>query len=127
MTADPARYLHGDRRHRLVLVPQPAARWLYFKAGLRDRGEIDDPEVEAAIVALALAALEAPGSDPGSDQARMSEPAQQLTLSTSTAADRLRVSARAIVKAINQRRLPATMVGGRWRIDPHDLDQYHRR
>lgn len=129
MTGDPARYLHGDRGHRFVLVPQSAARWLYYKAGLRDRGEIDNPEVEAAIIAVALAALEmsSGGHEPAPNPDIAIESTQQQ-LNTGTAADRLGLTPRAIVHAISSHRLNATKDReGRWRITPDALDKYSRR
>lgn len=124
---DPGKYLHGERGHRIVLVPQSAARWLYQRGKLRDRGEIDDPEIEAAIVALALAALD--GADRGHEPAPTPDIAIESTqqLNTRTAAHRLGLTPRAIVHAINGRRLNATKDSeGRWRITQHDLDAYRR-
>lgn len=127
MTGDHSKFLFGDRGSRVVVIPQAAARWLYYKAGLRDlraRNTPADPEVNAALIAIALAAIETPGSDPGSDRAAKSEPDRQSTLTTRAAADRLNIGTRAIVKAIAQGRLKAIRHGGRWRIDPDDLDAY---
>lgn len=134
MNADPARFLHGERGARVVLIPQSAAEWIYYRCQLRDvraRNAPADPEIVAALVALSLAALEAPpGSDPRNRAGTEPEPdgqSTQTTLTTSAAADRLRVSTRAIVKAIGSGRLQATKNdGGRWSINPHDLDQYRR-
>lgn len=129
MNGDYTKYLYGERGAHIVILPTSAAVWLWNVAGLRDfraRGHISNREINAAVIAIGLAASAASGSGP----APTPEPARESghTLTTRDAAGQLNVGIRTIVRAINERRLNAIKDDeGRWRIDPHALDQYRRR
>jgi hypothetical protein len=88
------------------------------------RGE--DAEVDCVLVALAAAAAAWRSSVGGTSDENRSELASEssLMLSTSAAADRRGTTTRAITKAIEEGRLRATKVAGRWQIDPADFAHF---
>jgi excisionase family DNA binding protein len=99
---------------------------------LRQRVRGQDAELDQTLLAIRLAGLRfsersstgtlcAPRPEPVSESTR-----QQLdnTVSTTTAAGLLGISDRAVRKAITEKRLPASSVEGRWRIDRHEVERY---
>lgn len=118
----------------LVWLPPDIAWNLVTRAGLGDyaleqRGR--DVDVDDALMALRIAAqvhvrdvTSATGSrvDPSPEA-----PPPSAAMSTFEAAERLGISDRAVRLACSTRRLPATQVGGRWRIEPTDVAAYSRR
>ena len=121
-------YVHGIDGPAVV-VPARVAAWLQSRAGL-DRLRIDnrgvDPEVDAVLTALRVAALHwraaATGSDPRKEPEGEAESVTWLT--SAQAADSLGVGPRAIRLAIAEQRLPAERVGGRWLINREDVEHY---
>ncbi|MFY1589160.1 hypothetical protein ACN267_32260, partial [Micromonospora sp. WMMD734] len=95
----PAAYVHG-LDGPTVVVPGRVAAWLERHANLRQvrtaqRGA--DPEVDAVLVALAVAAAAwrqqaVPGSDHGTDQRNRPELGASCELSTTEAADRIGIT-----------------------------------
>ncbi|WP_396939601.1 helix-turn-helix domain-containing protein [Mycolicibacterium sp.] len=86
-----------------------------------------DPQLDQTLVAIRLAAIASRSSAPGTTSAPQSEPVSgsrgQLndTVNTSTAATILGITDRAIRKSIAEKRLPATKIDGRYRINREDL------
>ena len=121
------RYAHGPG----VFVPAHVAAWLDSAAKLRDlraRVRGNDSEVDAVLQAIGVVGLQyRTGSRVGTKPVPTPEPAAQSeVLDTQQAADRLGIGQRAVVKAIASRRLPASMVGGRWVLLRQDVDNYGR-
>lgn len=124
----PAAYVHGVDAP-VVVVPARVCAWLERHARLNEvrvenRGA--DPEVDAVLVALRLAALTWRTSATGTPVAAKPEPATDLNqwLSTTQAADILYITDRAVRLAISEKRLPATQVNGRWRITREDVQHF---
>ena len=124
----PEAYVHG-LSGPVAVVPGRVAAWLERHADLRRirteaRGV--DPEVDAVLVALALAAATWRTSATGSNLAKSAEveAPSALWLTSSQAADHLGIGDRAIRLAIAERRLPAEKVGGQWRINREDIEHY---
>jgi excisionase family DNA binding protein len=111
----PASYVHG-LRGPLVIVPGRVAEILERRAHLNEfrvsiRGT--DPELDAVLIAIRVAALQWRASATGSADAPTAE-----------AAGIARITDRAIRQAIADGRLPATRSGRNWRIARVDLEQY---
>lgn len=94
-------------------------------AALRTRLRGVDQEAAFGLMALREAALR--WVPPEEQQAANSEErTSQLRewLSTTEAADHLRVSRRAVGQAITRQRLPAVKVGREWRVRRADVEEY---
>ncbi|MBQ1060050.1 helix-turn-helix domain-containing protein [Micromonospora sp. C41] len=127
----PETYVHGLEGPSVV-VPARVAAWLERYAGLRDlrtahRGA--DAEVDAVLVALALAAQmwrqrTGVSSDQGTDQRNQPDQGPCCDLSTTEAADRLNMTDRGVRAAIARGSLTAHRDGDRWRVAPEDLEHY---
>lgn len=116
-----------------VLLPPRIAALLESKAGLsalRVRLRGVDPEASDVLEAIRYAAMSwreaVPGSAPtGTKVAPEAEPEPACKwVTTGKAADLVGISSRAIRKAIAEGRLPATEVGGRYRITCEDLEHF---
>jgi excisionase family DNA binding protein len=117
-----------------VLVPARVAAILERHAdltALRVRVRGLDPEASAVLEALRAAALcwrssaLAPQSGTGDDRDAEPAPESMEWLTTGEAADQAGVTSRAIRRAIEDGRLPAsTTAGGHNRISPEDLAHY---
>jgi excisionase family DNA binding protein len=125
----PAAYVHGDGA--VVVVPARTAAWLERYADLRAlriRHRGADPEVDAVLVALAVAAAawreQRAGTASGTAVDEGAEPAASSQLTTAEAGDLLGVGARAVRRAISEGRLPAERHGDVWRIDREDVEHY---
>lgn len=123
----PEAYVHGVGAPA-VIVPGRVAAWLELHAGLQ-RLRIDvrgtDPEVDAVLAALRLAALTWRSSVGGTDQGNSEEQQAPFPdMSTRAAADRLGMTERGVRQAITRGHLHATQVEGRWRITPENLAHY---
>jgi excisionase family DNA binding protein len=121
----PASYVHG-LRGPLVIVPGRVAEILERRAHLNEfrvsiRGT--DPELDAVLIAIRVAALQWRASATGSADAPPAE-AGSTWLTTAEAAGIARITDRAIRQAIADGRLPATRSGRNWRIARVDLEQY---
>lgn len=124
----PAAYVHG-LDGAVVVVTARTAAWLERHADLRRlRTEVrgTDPEVDAVLVALGVAAASWSASAVGSVRAPAPEVAaeSEVRLSTSSAADLLGVTDRAVRLACKGGRLRAERVGGRWLIDREDVEHF---
>jgi excisionase family DNA binding protein len=102
---------------------------LLTRAGLdtwRRQHRGDDPEVDTALVALTLAAIEYRNRlyGNGHRQAPITVTDASCALTTARAADRLGCSQRTITRAIHTGRLTARRVGWIWLIDPEQLQHY---
>jgi excisionase family DNA binding protein len=104
-----------------VAVPPRIAAWLESKAGVTRERRIairdTDPAAYEVLAALRLAALQY-SSGTGTKVAGQQHLPQRLKtwVTTSTAAELLEVTDRAVRKWIATGRLPATRHGGRWLI-----------
>jgi excisionase family DNA binding protein len=124
----PEAYLHGDGPSAIVIVPVRVAAWLASRTRLSEvrisaRGT--DPEVYAVLAALHRGALEWRTSITGSKappQREVATPSKWM--STTQAAGQLGITGRAVRLAIQEGRLPATQVDGRWRITREDTEHY---
>jgi excisionase family DNA binding protein len=123
----PAAYIHGVAGP-CVILPARIAAWLESHAEINQirleaRGV--DPEVDAVLNAIRVAAMawrtSATGTPHAAEPEEMSE---SLWMSTTTAADKLDMTDRGIRQAIRENRLRATNVSGRWRINEEDLEHY---
>ena len=90
-----------------------------------------DTELDQALVAIRLAGVAyRESSSVGTVSAPQAEPMPQSqsqlnnTLGTTEAATLLHMTRRAVSTACKQKRLPATLVGGRYRIHHDDLAEY---
>lgn len=124
----PAAYVHGIDAP-VVVIPARVCAWLERHARLNEvriRERSSDPEVDAVLVALRLAALTWRTTATGSPVAAKPEAASELNqwLSTTQAADILYITDRAVRLAISEKRLPATLVNGRWRITREDIQHF---
>lgn len=112
----------------VAIVPGRVSAWLEDRAGLREarvRHRGIDAEVDACLVAVAVAATAWRSSACGTGTRNQAEPeAQSGPMTTREAADELGCTARGVRKAIGERRLPARLVGGRWLVDREDLAHY---
>jgi len=110
----------------VVVLPGRIAAYLDHHAGLNEfrlRARGQDPELDAALIALHLVALQWRTSAVGTAEDVRPEPAAAW-LSTTEAAARVGVTSRAIRRAIAEKRLAATRVGRSWRISRTDLEHY---
>lgn len=131
-SSSPERYLHGDRGARVVIIPQRVAAWLHSVVDCQReqhrRVRERYPELDAVLVALALAALEVTHSETGSGSAPLPEEAGQSTgrtVGTNVLAGRLNCTQRAITQAICDGRLAASKDdGGRWRINEDEAERF---
>jgi excisionase family DNA binding protein len=120
-------YVHGIGAPAVV-VPGRVAAWLERHADLtrlriERRGQ--DPEVDAVLTALRLAAAAWRSSATGTDsrnQPELAPSSPQVT--TRDAADLLDMTPRGVVKAIAEGRLPAEQINGRWQITREDLEHF---
>lgn len=124
----PTAYVHGVDAP-VVVIPARVCAWLERHASLnevriRERGA--DPEVDAVLVAVRLAALTWRTTATGTPVAAKPEAPTDLNqwFSTGQAADRLGITDRAVRLAIQEQRLHATNVAGRWRISKEDLQHF---
>jgi len=121
----PTSYVHG-LDGPVVIVPGRAAAWLDSRLNLRAlrtavRGH--DPEVDAVLVALGVAAAAWRQSVVGTDQRTPAEPAP-LWLTTREAADRLDVTDRAVRRALAEQRLNGRRTNGGWLVDRESVEHY---
>jgi excisionase family DNA binding protein len=92
---------------------------------LRTEVRGNDGEVDSVLVALAVAAHHWRASATGSTVAPEPEvAARSAWVSTTQAADLLDISSRAVRLAIDEQRLPAERVDGRWRIAREEVEHY---
>lgn len=115
----PASFVLGDR----AVISGRAAAWLTSRAGLaelRARVRGDDPEVDEALLSLAVAGAAWRASLIGTVPAVMGEPAAGLnrgSFTTREVAARTGMSVRGVRAAIESGRLPAELdSSGRWVI-----------
>lgn len=129
MTGDYSRFLFGDRGSHIVVIPQVVAAWLWHQCNLRNVREPDDSEVAGVLVALRYAAADLVSPSGSAIPTAEPDSVGQLEqhMNTRAAADQLNITPRAITAAITERRLEAIKHDGRWQINQHDLDKYHRR
>ena len=105
---------------------------LLTRIGLnRIRAEVrgDNQQLDAELLAMHLAGLayaesSTSGTSPVPNAAPVGHLKQHHTVGTTTAATQLNMSSRGIRRAINDRRLRATLVDGRYRITNEDLAAY---
>lgn len=123
----PASYVHGADGP-VVVVPGRVAAWLERNARLREMHQHSrgaDPEVDAVVVGLLLAARAWRASATGSaDAVRPEVGAGSQELSTREAADLLHVTDRAIRQAITDGRLQAQRIGSRWVLQRENVEHY---
>lgn len=124
----PQAYVHGVGGP-VVIIPARVCAWLERHARLnevriQERGS--DAEVDAVLVALRLAALTWRTTATGTPVAAKPEAATDLNqwMSTTQAAERLSITDRAVRLAIQEQRLHATNVAGRWRISREDIQHF---
>jgi len=125
----PEHLLHGLDGPVVVLTARVCA-YLNRYAGLDEfrinhRGT--DPEVDGALVAMRTAQLFWRKTATGTADAPHPEPGRTSWYTTAQAAVQLRITSRAVRKAIADGRLAATSVDGRWRIDREALALFNRR
>ncbi|MBB6343777.1 excisionase family DNA binding protein [Nonomuraea muscovyensis] len=112
----------------VVVVPGRVAAWLERHAQLgrlriERRGQ--DPEVDAVLAALRQAAAAWRSSATGTPNTNQPEPVPlSPQMGTSSAADLLGITDRAVLKAIHEGRLPAERVAGRWLITREDVEHF---
>lgn len=105
-----------------------ACAWLEHYANLtalRVRVRGTDLEISKQLEDIRVAALHWRSSATGTE--RDTEPelaAKSEWLSTGQVAHELMITDRAVRKAIAEERLPATVIGGRYRISREDLEHY---
>lgn len=132
---DPASYVHGTGEDAVVVLPARAAALLDRLLDLRQlrvklRG--NDPQIDSALLGLALAAeharaargtsLAAPASGRGRTSAEAAEAAAtSSSVSSSRAAVALGISPRAVRLALAEGRLSGRKVDGTWRVDAASL------
>jgi excisionase family DNA binding protein len=126
---------HINEAGGVVLVPARLAALLVLRCRLAEyyrdhRGH--HPELDELLIALGRAGLAHRGhrtADPGTtgDQAAEQRAGSVHGLSTGQAARQLGITDRAVRLAIARHRLPTETVGGRWVLNPADVDAYSRR
>ncbi len=127
-------YLHGGP---CVIVPPAVAAWLLSAtdlARLRVAHRGEDPQRDAVLLALTHCAnlwrtstTSAITSVCGSALATEAEAvAPSEYMNTSRAADELGITTRGVRLALEQGRIPATRVDGRWQLHPADVAAYRR-
>ncbi|MDT0201348.1 helix-turn-helix domain-containing protein [Nocardioides sp. AE5] len=112
-----------------VVLDARTCAWLEGHAGLtslRVRVRGTDPEISRQLVEIRAAAMAWRGSATGTEDDTKPEPVTDSGqwLSTGQAAQLAGVTGRAIRKAINEQRLPATEAGGRYRISREDIEHF---
>ncbi|MDQ0865723.1 helix-turn-helix domain-containing protein [Arthrobacter globiformis] len=124
----PSAYVHG-LNGPVVVIPARVCAWLERYARLnevriQERGS--DPEVDAVLVAVRLAALTWRTTATGTPVAAKPEvdPDLKQWMSTGQAADKLGITDRAVRLAIQEQRLHANNINGRWRITQEDLQHF---
>lgn len=108
---------------RVAALLNRHARLDEFRRTIRGR----DPELDAALVALRHAGEEwiTRSTGSGTERAEPAEPAPRSeTMNTTAAATQLRITERAVRKAITDGRLTATKIDGRYRITREDVAHY---
>lgn len=128
-TEHPALFLHGIDGP-VAILPARVCALLERHADLdnfriKNRGV--DAQVDHALIALHSAAATWRRSRTGTAHPPAPEPARSSWVTTTQAADALRVTSRAIRKAIQEGRLDATRVDDRWRITREDLEHFRAR
>lgn len=134
MIRPPEAFIHGVDGP-VVVVPGRVASVLLRTTTLgRYAAErrSDDPEVDAVLVALRVAAMawraQAGGSGSGPSLSVIDGGgASSGQLTTAQAAQRLGIAERSVRRAIQAGRLPATLLGSRWVLDPEDVEHYRAR
>ena len=123
----PSSFFLGDR----AVISGRAAAWLTSRAGLAElRASVrgDDPEIDAALLSLAVAAAHWRSSLGGTIPAPREElPARSSggLLSTREVAARSAISIRGVRAAIESGRLPAELDdSGRWAISVEDSEHW---
>ncbi len=127
-------YLHAGP---CVIVPPAVAAWLLSAtdlARLRVAHRGEDPQRDAVLLALTHCAnlwrtstTSAATSVCGSALATEAETvAPSEYMNTSRAADELGITTRGVRLALEQGRIPATRVDGRWKLHPADVAAYRR-
>ncbi|MGB7236891.1 MAG: helix-turn-helix domain-containing protein [Rhodococcus sp. (in: high G+C Gram-positive bacteria)] len=120
-------FVHADGR--IVIVPVRAAQWI--DKALRSKGvnRSGDPEVDAVLIALRLAALQCSSTANGPNTVAQQSDSTDLSqwLSSSEAAVEAGVGERSIRKAIATGRLDAHDINGRWLINRDDAKNYRSR
>lgn len=111
-----------------VIVPGRVAALLERRLGL-DKARIEqrglDAEVDQVLADLHIAALRWRTSAVGSSPAPQPEVEAVLPwVSTAEAALSLGITDRAVRLAIQQQRVPARQIDGRWRITREDVEHY---
>lgn len=126
MTARPAEHLVHGLDGAVAVVPGRVAALLLGTVGLANYTRGQDPELDAAVTALkiAAAAWRTTLADHGNGQARRAPSAAASALSTADAARRLGCAPRTVRWAIASGRLEATTVGGRWVITAEAVEHY---
>lgn len=126
--ARPPEHLVHGLDGAVVIISGRICSYLNHYAGLEDfrcsvRGQ--DPELDNALVAMSVAAMQWRSSATGTHQATGGElPTDSEWLSTTQVAERLWMSSRGVRKAITDGRLIAEEVAGRYRISPEALAHY---
>jgi excisionase family DNA binding protein len=123
----PEHLVHGIDGPVVILSSRVAA-YLNRYAGLdayRSAHRGEDPEVDQALLSIAIVAAQWRSSATGTPQATKPElAANSEWLSTTDAASRLQMTDGGIRKAIREHRLKATTVAGRHRISRTDFEHY---
>ena len=126
-------FVHGEGRNRIVVVDGRVCAWLNKLSLDNLRGQIrgQNAQLDQALLAIRLAGIAYDESaSVGTVSAPREEPVSQSksqlndTLGTTEAANLLHMTRRAVSKECKQKRLPATLVGGRYRITRDDLAIY---
>jgi hypothetical protein len=120
-TMQPNRFLHGD----ITIVPARIASLLVRHSNLqelRTRARGVDPEFAAVLIALQHSAMTWRASATGTPEAPEREAEQRSKwVGTAQAATILGITSRGVRLAIQEGRLPAQTVNGRWQISREDI------
>ncbi len=129
MTTRPAEYyVHGDQ----AVIPGHVAAMLNQWAGLnryREQNPGRNPDLDEVLRALLIVERRWRASATGSRNAAKPEVEEgsNTWMTTTRAADRLGITDRAVRTAIDEKRLPAEKVDGRWRISTDALALFRAR
>lgn len=122
----PERYYHNTGA---AIVPARICHWLVDRFNLdavssEIRGQ--DKELDMCLIGIRLGAVDWRTSGHGTSTPATREAARELSqwVSTATAAGLIGITTRAVCLAIQQHRLPAEWVEGRWRIARADVEHY---
>jgi hypothetical protein len=122
-------YVHGQDGHSVVVVPGRIAAILEYHGKL-DRFRVAvrgrDSELDLVLIDMHTAATAWRSTATGTTEAPEPEPTGEW-VSTGEAARLLHRTSRAIRKAITERRLPAQLVDGRYRITREDIAHERER